>query len=313
MSLILILMVLLATILGALFPQQILVLKPGLRPSFVGIMFLMGTLLRWTEIKVAAQEPRKLVPGLVGQYGLMPLLAWLASLAFDDSMIRAGILLLGCMPTAMASNVVTLLVNGRLSLAVFWTATATMAAPLVVGGLLPHLIDKHIALSPLDMAWTACWMVTMPVGGGILVRAVCEKKMPRWWEKASGWWEKASRHFATASIAFIVTITVAESGRLIFSVGPRLLAVLVAWNVVSYALAALAGKASGWPLPDRRALVLDVGMKNAGLGALLARDIGLGAGVPSTVYAVLCLLTATTIPLFIKAQPPQVPPVTPSA
>jgi BASS family bile acid:Na+ symporter len=49
-----------------------------------------------------------------------------------------------------------------------------------------------------------------------------------------------------------------------------------------------------WPAAQRRTLVVEVGMQNAGLGSVLAlAHLGEAGAVPSAFYTVLCLVTVS--------------------
>jgi predicted Na+-dependent transporter len=55
-----------------------------------------------------------------------------------------------------------------------------------------------------------------------------------------------------------------------------------------------------WPPTQRRTLVIEVGMQNAGLGSVLAlAHLGEAGAVPSAFYTALCVVTAAAaLPLL---------------
>ncbi len=101
-------------------------MRDGLRPAFAVTMFFVGTLVRPSEVRIFLAAPHRALIGLLGQYTIMPLCAYCVSLFFEDPAVRAGIVLVGCMPGAMASNVMTALLRGDLILSVTMTTVITM-------------------------------------------------------------------------------------------------------------------------------------------------------------------------------------------
>ena len=78
------------------------------------------------------------------------------------------------------------------------------------------------------------------------------------------------------------------------TLGPRLALGMLALNLAAYGLAFLVATAMRWPASQRRTLVIEVGMQNAGLGSVLAlAHLGEAGAVPSAFYTALCLVTAS--------------------
>ena len=51
-------------------------------------------------------------------------------------------------------------------------------------------------------------------------------------------------------------------------------------------------KVLGWPPRQRRTLLIEIGMQNAGLGSILVTaHLGNTAAIPSAFYTVLCVIT----------------------
>ena len=127
-----------------MFPEPVLWLRPILQPGFAATMFFVGTLVRPEQVRVFRRNPARTLLGLLVQYTVMPLTAWAISFAFDDPMVRVGVILVGCMPGAMASNVMTLLFRGDLILSVTMTTVATLTCPLILAFWLPLLADTRL-------------------------------------------------------------------------------------------------------------------------------------------------------------------------
>lgn len=97
----------------------------------------------------------------------------------------------------------------------------------------------------------------------------------------------------------IVLVVVAANRDRLFELGPGLALAMLLMNVAAYGLAFGAGWLLRWPIAQRRTLVIEVGMQNAGLGSVLAlTHLGERGAVPSALYTVLCVLTAAALVAF---------------
>lgn len=266
-------------------PGLVLWARPALQPAFAVTMFFVGTLVRREQVRAFAAAPLRALSGLAAQYTIMPLCAAAISLFFEDPLLRTGIVLVGCMPGAMASNVMTVLLKGDLILSVTMTTVATLACPAVMAFWLPLLADTRLEVPLGGMVWNAVWMVVLPVAAGVLAR---------WFRQAvPGFWERLASGLASAAIVLIILVVVAANRDTLAGLGPALAGAMLALNLLGYALAYVAARALRWPSAQRRTLMIEVSMQNAGLGSVLAMaHLGAGGAVPSAFYTALCVVTA---------------------
>ena len=295
-------LILIAILAGAavalLAPESVLWMRPGLEPAFAVTMLCVGTLVRPGQVRAFLAAPLRALAGLIGQYTIMPLCAWAVSLAFTDPVLRTGIVLVGCMPGAMASNVMTVLLRGDLILSVTMTSVATLICPLVIALWLPLLADARVDLPVSGMVWNTTWMVVLPVLAGIWLRSLKSEMPPAWDLLATG--------LASAAMVLIILVVVAANRERLAQLGPALALGMLALNLGAYTLAFAAATAMRWPPIQRRTLVIEVGMQNAGLGSVLAlAHLGEAGAVPSAFYTALCVVTAATaLPLLRRRAPP---------
>jgi BASS family bile acid:Na+ symporter len=269
-------------------PEAVLWAKPALQPAFAVTMFFVGTLVRRDQVRAFAAAPLRALSGLAAQYTIMPLCAGAISLLFDDPLLRTGIVLVGCMPGAMASNVMTVLLKGDLILSVTMTTVATLACPAVLAFWLPLLADTRLQVPLGSMVWNAVWMVVLPVATGVLAR----------WFRTTvpGFWDRLASGLASVAIVLIILVVVAANRDTLAGLGPGLAAAMLGLNLLGYALANGAARALRWPPAQRRTLMIEVSMQNAGLGSVLAMaHLGPGAAVPSAFYTALCVVTASAL------------------
>lgn len=127
-------------------------------------------------------------------------------------------------------------------------------------------------------------MVLGPVSFGILIRKIIPG-LP-------DWWDRLATVLASLSIVMIIMVVVATNQEQLAGVGFRIVTGLVGLNLSAYVLAFGLAKVLGWPPRQRRTLLIEVGMQNAGLGSILAMThLGDTAAIPSAFYTVLCVTT----------------------
>jgi BASS family bile acid:Na+ symporter len=165
------------------------------------------------------------------------------------------------------------------------TTLATLATPLVIAAWLPLLADTRMDVPVGAMAWNATWMVVLPVAAGIAFRA--------WKNDLTRRWDRAATLIASLAIVLIILVVVAANRDRLATLGPKLALAMLGLNLAAYGLAFLLATALRWPALQRRTLVIEVGMQNAGLGSVLAlAHLGEAGAVPSAFYTALCVVTA---------------------
>ena len=107
--------------------------KPYLGWIITVTMFLIGGLLPRDEIRQVLRSWPTVLGGTLVQYVTMPLAAYtVARVAGLEGGMLLGLVLVGSVPGAMASNVLTLAARGNVSYSVSLTTTATLLSPIFV-------------------------------------------------------------------------------------------------------------------------------------------------------------------------------------
>lgn len=260
-------------------------------------MFCIGALLPADEVRNLSRQAPSVLLGTLVQYITMPLLAWLAAAAWGlTGDLRLGVLIVGCVPGAMASNVLTLAAGGNVSYSVGLTTSATLLSPLVVPLALRLTGGEAISTEILlRISGELVWMVVLPVVAGF---AVCRASRP-----AEQWLGRCGETVANLAILWIIAVVVGVQRPLLRSAGTSdLLAtlggVLLAINLLGYFAGYWCGAVAGLDERRRRALTIEVGMQNAGVGTQLALSV-LGAAtvatIPTAMYTFGCMLTGTLL------------------
>jgi BASS family bile acid:Na+ symporter len=277
------------------YPDLWLSLTPFLNPAFAVTMLFVGILIEPEHLKALKEKGRSVGVGLLLQYTLMPLLGFIVSHLFSSPALKLGTILVGVMPGAMASNVVTVWMRGDLLLSVLITTMATLLAPLVILFWFPILsggISLHLPVLP--MARSTLLMVVLPVIGGILFRW----RHPRIGEK----WKSLARTIASLTIVFIVATVVAENRALLLRSGWEILFGMLILNLLGGTFAFLFTRWIPTLHPrGRYTITIEVAMQNAGLGSVLALTyLGRESALPSALYTPLCVITALLFSLWVR-------------
>ena len=254
--------------------------KPLLNYLFAATMFAIGATLPREEIRQVAARWPQVLGGTAVQFTAMPLLGWGMPIVFGLGQDPAiGTVIVGCAPDAMASSVLTLMARGNVSYSVSLTVASTLLSPLVVPAMMLLALGQHVDFPAGRATWELCWMVVLPVIAGQLASrasARCEALARR-----------AGPVVADVTILWIISVVVAVNRQKLASVDLRLVGALVAVMLLGCASGWLGAMAMRLPTPMRRALVLGVGMQNAGLGTVLALDLFRdrpAAAIPPAIY-----------------------------
>jgi len=139
-------------------------------PMLQLIMFGMGTELSLKDFQRIVQMPKGVIVGVMCHYIIMPMVGFGVAHAFNfPPEIAAGIILVGCCPSGLASNVMCYLSRGNLALSVSVTTVSTLVAPLLTPLLMRLLGGSLIDIHFMDMVWEMVKMVVIPVALGVLV------------------------------------------------------------------------------------------------------------------------------------------------
>lgn len=263
-------------------------------------MFGVGALLPVKEVNQVAQKWPTVLAGTAIQYVSMPLCAWLVvRILQPDPEIATGILIVGCVPGAMASNVLTLAAKGNVSYSVSLTTSATLLSPLVVPVTLWLTLDGGVRYDGVQAVQTLLLRIVLPV--------VCGHLLSRF---STGFRDLADRIasvVANVSILAIIAIAVGLNREGIGQGTGMLIAGLFGLNAAGYFSGYAGGTAVRLSEGMRRALTLEVGMQNAGAGIVLARQLfgeQSAAVIPCILYTFGCMLTGTILATVWHRRPP---------
>lgn len=255
--------VLLFAILAFFRPAWFLPLTVAIAPLLGLVMFGMGLTLKGEDFREVARHPIRVLIGVLAQFVIMPGLAWLLCRLLQlPAEIAVGVILVGCCPGGTASNVMTWLSRGDVALSVAITSVTTLLAPLVTPALVWLLASAWLPVSFAAMFLSILQVVLVPIALGLLAQRLLGERTRQVAEVLP--------LVSVFSIVVIIAAVVAASQARIAESGLLIMAVVMLHNGFGLLLGYLTGKLTGMPLAQRKALAIEVGMQNSGLGAALA-------------------------------------------
>ena len=254
-------------------------------------MLAIGSLLPREEVTLVFRRWPTVLGGTAIQYLSMPLLAYGIGRLFGlEGPWMIGIVMVGCVPGAMASNVLTMIARGNVSYSVSLTTSATILSPLIVPFVLWLSLGRMVNNFPVGKVFfQLCWTVALPV-----VLGHCASRVWPLWHRAA---RMVGAIIANLTILWIIAVVVAANRDKVSEIDLRLLSALSAVNLAGYVTGYLGGRLMRLPEPMRRALTIEIGMQNAGLGTMLATSLFPDAPValPAALYTFGCMFTGTIL------------------
>ncbi len=231
------------------------------------IMFGMGTAMSLDDFVGVVRMPKAVFIGIACQFIIMPLLGFSLSHLFNfPPEIAAGLVLIGCVPCGLASNVMSYLANANLALSITLTAVATLLAPLMTPFLMRMLGGQYVAVEVLAMMWDIIKMVILPIIGGLVFNHFFKGK--------AKWLDTAMPLVSMIGIGFIITIITAAGRDSLLSIGLTLMLAVLLHNMGGYLLGYWSSRLLGMDERSCRTVAIEVGMQNGGLASALALQMG---------------------------------------
>jgi BASS family bile acid:Na+ symporter len=151
-------------------------LKKLIVPLLQIIMFGMGSQMSFRDFTGVIKMPRGVFVGVFSHYMIMPLVGFCIAGIFNfPPEISAGIILIGCVPSGLASNVMSFLAKANLALAVTVGAISTLLSPLVTPLLMKWLGGQYIEVKFWSMMLDILNMIILPIVAGFIFNLFSKK------------------------------------------------------------------------------------------------------------------------------------------
>jgi BASS family bile acid:Na+ symporter len=254
------------------------------------IMFGMGTELSLKDFANVIKMPRGIIIGVVGHYVIMPLVGLSVAKLFNfPNEIAAGIILVGCCPSGLASNVMSYLARANLALSVSVTTISTLLSPFLTPLLMRSLGGGFVEIDFWNMVWDITKIVILPIAAGLAFHYLVRGKFK--------WLDKAMPYVSMAGIAFILTIITAAGRDNLLKVGALLIVATFIHNLAGYFFGYWSARIFKFHERDCRTIALEVGMQNAGLASGLALAMGklATAGLAPAIFGPVMNITGSSL------------------
>ncbi|MBN8879267.1 MAG: bile acid:sodium symporter family protein [Sphingobacteriales bacterium] len=254
------------------------------------IMFGMGTSMSFRDFIGVVKSPKGVIIGVVSHFLIMPLLGFLlAYLSGLPPEIAAGIVLIGCSPNGMASNVIAYLARANVALSVTITAISTSLAPFLTPLLMKLLAGQFIEIDAWHMMMEIMKMVIAPIAAGLLFNHFFTGKFK--------WLDKTMPYVSMFGVAFSIVVIAAAGRDNLLSIGPVLLLIVLVHNLTGYLLGYWSARLFKMNEKDCRTVAIEVGMQNGGLATGIAKSLGKLAtlGLAPAVFGPLMNVTGSIL------------------
>ena len=250
-------------LLGFWFPETFKSLGPWIPYLLALVMLGMGLTLSVKDFTGVLRYPKAVLVGVCAQFLVMPGLAWLLCRVFDlPPDLAVGVILVGACPGGTASNVMTYLARGNTALSVACTTVATLLAPVLTPFVFWLFASQWLQVDASAMFISVLQVVLLPIIVGLILKALLGHRVDHVAESMP--------LVSVIAIVLIVAAVVGGSKDRIIDSGLLIFGVVVLHNGLGYLGGLLAARLFRLPFYDAKAIAIEVGMQNSGLGATLA-------------------------------------------
>lgn len=233
------------------------------------IMLTMGLTLTTQDFKILARRPWDIFIGAAAQFIIMPGLAYTLVHVFRLSPpLAIGILLVGCCPGGVSSNIMSYLCHGDVAFSVGMTCASTLLAPVMTPFLMKLMAGQIVAVDAVGMFLNILIVTIIPVAAGCALNYFFSSR------PSFPTIQKLMPGVSVLCLAMIVGGVISTVHDDLVSRGFVLFiwtfAVVFCHNSLGYLLGWLAGWLARFNVAKKRTISIEVGMQNAGLATVLA-------------------------------------------
>lgn len=235
------------------------------------VMFSIALDLRPSDFRALVRTPKALLTGMVSQFVVLPALTFGMLLATNPQpSIALGLILVAACPGGNISNFITHRAGGNSALSVSMTGVATVAAILMTpfnvafwGNLYEptRAILRQTTLDPVSIAITVFFMLILPLMLGILVNV----RRPALAARI----RKTMQRISMAIFIGFIVLALAANWSFFLSYAGAVAGLVILHNSLALAGGYLSASVMRLSEYDRRAITIETGIQNSGLGLVL--------------------------------------------
>jgi BASS family bile acid:Na+ symporter len=274
------------------------------------IMFGVALDIRLSDFRRLLQKPRAPLVGMLSEYILLPLITLLLIALFDPApSLAMGMLLVAVCPGGNVSNFMVHLSKGNAALSVMLTSVSTLAAVILTpitfafwSSMVPQVAElrSSIFVDPFSMVETIITLILVPVALGMSVRA----RFPSIAEAIY----RPVKWLSIAIFLGFVVFAVRGNWDNILQFLHLVFFIVLAHNGLSLLGGYSLGKLFRLKETDARAVSIETGIQNSGLGLILVFNFFGGIGGMAMILAwwgVWHLISGMGLAWFWSYRPPR--------
>lgn len=264
-------------------PALFVPLKAGIIPLLMIIMFGMGMTLTLRDFVRVWEQPAVIGLGVLLQFLLMPLAAWLIGKGLQlETALLIGMVLVGASPGGTASNVICYLARGNVALSVSLTLSSTLLATFFTPLLTWIYVGHEVPVPVVDMLLNVLKIIALPVLIGAGLNSLLHGRLQR----IQGLFPLIS----VIAIVLIIAIIAALNRERLLDVGVTLLIAIVLHNSAGLIGGYTIARLFKYDPVTARTLAIEVGMQNSGLAVALALkyfpSLGALTALPGALFSI---------------------------
>ncbi len=228
------------------------------------IMLGMGASLTFKDFAIALRKPVGVAIGLLCQYGLMPLLAFLLAKALAlPPAYAVGLILMGCMPGGTTSNIFAYFSKGTLSLSILMTISSTIVAIVMVP------ITLAFYSSGIEGQWQIPRENVIQVLFVLLVPTLLGVALRKWNANAGAVIEMLGGLLGVVVILFLIVSWVPRNWHLLLETSLPVYTASIALGVLGFVLGYGLSRTLRQDTRRSRTIALETGIQNGPLAVLI--------------------------------------------
>ena len=273
------------------------------------VMFGVALDMKWTDFRGITAAPRAVLIGMLSQFLLLPAAAWaLTMLLRPQPSIALGLILVACCPGGNISNFFTHFARGNTALSVTMTAFSTVGALFFTpfntalwGSLNPDTaaILNEIDIDPVEMFVAVAILLVIPAIAGMSVA----RHFPAFAARA----HTPFRILSLGVFVGFVVLALAANWDYFLRYTDRVVVSVLLLNALGFAIGYFIAGAARLAQADRRAVSIETGIQNSGLGLILVFNFfgGLGGmAITAAWWGIWHILAGLTLATWWRRRPP---------
>ena len=269
--------IIMVAIITFFYPALFVWVQSETQSAILGVIMLtMGLTLTPEDFRVLAKRPVDILIGAAAQFTIMPLVAFTLTWLFSQvpafapysTAMSIGIILVGCCPGGVSSNIMSFLCKGDVAYSVGMTCASTLLAPVLTPLLVLWLAGTKVDVDAIGMFKQILIVTIIPIAIGYCLNLWLGHKAV--FKQIQGCMPGLSVLCLACIVGGVVTTVhdpLVKNGLTLFLLT---FAMVFCHNTIGYILGYSVGTLFHFNTAKKRTISIEVGMQNAGLGTNLA-------------------------------------------